>query len=655
MKTALIKELNTILKNFPEFWSEGSLSRSIVIDALINKNQELLRALIGNDKIKEIYATNIDGVMISDSEKLIALLKYKEHWADSFTKYRNKIGLTSEGKYFEYNTDVVLDFPFKDCVLEGGMTKEQEGKDEVYYNEIIARDEIDRLFSPKVLSKAKRYTKEGVEENITSFSDDDNLIIKGNNLVALHSLKERYEGKVKLIYIDPPYLFKKRISQDNFKYNSNFHKSTWLTFLRNRLQVARELLSDNGSIWIHMNDEGMHYLKVLADDVFGENHFVATLPRKIRDGKSDVPFNLSQEFDWILVYTKASESDYIFGREVERKYYETEDFPGRPWRTADLTKQTTIKERPNSNFTMVNPKTAKEYPVNPKRSWAVTMDTFESYYSKGGIGFPDDYDFMDGERPFRRIFKEEDDEKQKQKPSAVNSDFLVRNFIKDLMLNTKNKDGNDEIDALFGRDEFDYAKPENLIMSMLKVVTKEKDLILDFFMGSGTTQAVAHKMNRQYIGIEQMDYINELSVPRLQKVIEGEQGGISKEVNWQGGGSFVYAELMELNYQFIHKINEASHYGELEELFELMKVEAHLNYQIELDQVLQTEYELDGVTQLVSFADLPLVQQKQLLIELLDKNQLYVNASEMDDIDMKVDGKDRLFTQSFYGLDKKVL
>lgn len=204
MDTTLLKTLKEIFKQFPNFWNGETLQRSHVIDAIQKKEADVIKALINNEKIKKIYSTDIDGVLIFDFDKMISLLKYKEYWADSFTKYRNKVGLTSEGKYLDYSSDVVLDFPFKDCVLEGGMTKEDQGKEEVYYNEVIARDEIDRLFSPKVFTNTKRYTLDGVEENVTQFNGD-NLIIKGNNLIALHSLKERYKSKIKLIYIDPPY------------------------------------------------------------------------------------------------------------------------------------------------------------------------------------------------------------------------------------------------------------------------------------------------------------------------------------------------------------------------------------------------------------------------------------------------------------------
>ncbi|EHC5832639.1 site-specific DNA-methyltransferase [Escherichia coli] len=638
MQTKLIRELNKVLKAFPQFWNGDELHRSKVVDAIENKKPDIIKALVENEKIKTFYGTNIDGIFIFDFDKLCKLLKYKEYWANSFTKYRNKLGLTSDGKYLDYSSDVVLDFPFKDCVLEGGMTKEDQGKDEIYYNEIIAHDEIDCLFSPKVFTNAKRYTKNGVTANIESYNNDDNLIIKGNNLIALHSLKERYAGQIKLIYIDPPY----NTGSDSFKYNDRFNRSSWLTFMKNRLDVARSLLMDEGIIFIHCDDNEQAYLKVLMDDIFGEENFIGTIPRKTRNGKSDVSYKFSQDYDWIISFTKkASKKSNLFQRTVDRKYYKSNDFEER-WRLADLTKQTTPEERPNSNFTMVNPKNGDEYPVNPKRSWAVTKETFLDYYKQGRIVFPGDYDFLNITRPSMRVFESSDE----GKASYVSSDFVI-----DLENGFENTKGNKQVDEIFGSRAFSYAKPEEILKQIISATTNEGDLVLDFHLGSGTTAAVAHKMGRRYIGIEQMDYINDITVPRLQKVIEGEQGGISKDVNWQGGGSFVYAELMELNAYFVHEIQKAQSNEELEKLFAVMKTEAHLNYQVALENVLSAEYEMDGIPRKVAFSELELHEQKQLLIEILDKNQLYVNASEMDDSDLNISESDKAFTRSFYGME----
>lgn len=614
---------------------EGVLNKNKLADLARQYSPELLNLLRSDTKMSKHFFSKLDnGVFVFKKDTFLQFLNNKEFLPDSFTAYKTKIGLATGDKYLSENNEVVLNFPYKDCVLEGGQTKEDAKRQELFFNETLAPTEINRLLDDKVLTNFKLYDKDG-EHGVEELSDTDNLIIKGNNLIALHSLKKRYKDSVKVIYIDVPYYFRKNIG-DAFQYNSNFKMSTWLVFLKNRLEIAKELLREDGSIWIHTGEDGMHYLKVLADAVFGQDKFVGTLPRKVRDGKSDVSFNFSQDFDWILVYTKGVESQAIVGREVERKYYETPDFPNRPWRAADLTKQTTVKERPNSDFTMINPKTGKEYPVNPKRSWAVTRDTFDEWYQSGGIGFPDDYDFMKGDRPFRRVFKDED--MTKSKPTYASSDTLLKDFITNLLAKTKNKDGNGEITELFSRDKFSYAKPERLIKEILQISTQEGDVVLDFFMGSGTTAAVAHKMNRQYIGIEQMDYIETVSVERLKKVISGEQGGISKDVNWSGGGSFIYAELKNDAQDFKNAIVEATTAEKLLELFDFAKKSSFLSYRIDPKKLKASEFE-----------KLSLAEQKQILLEIIDNNNLYVNYSDIDDADYQISAEDKRLNHAFYG------
>jgi len=641
LNTKINDAIKEVLQQFGDkYFIEDVVNKNKVIQDLDGYDAPLLEAFISNETIKRNFTIDIAGNIVMQTNKLIELFEADEYWQDSYTKYSKKIGLTAGGKFIDESTDVVLDFPYKDTVLKASMSKEDTDKDDLrpdepFLNEVIAKEEIDVLLDKKILVNAKKYDENGVHE-LDSFSEDDNLIMKGNNLLALNTLKEKYAGKIKLIYIDVPYYFRKTLSDDAFKYNSNFKLSSWLVFLKNRLSVARELLTVDGSIWINISENGMHYLKVMADSIFGDEHFIGTVPRKTRDGKSDVPFNFSQDFDWLLVYTKSSEDSAVVGRKVNRKYITTEDFPDRPWRRADLTKQTTLKERENSNFVMINPKTGKKYPPNPKRSWAVTKDTFKHWYDKGGIGFPDDYPFMTGKQPFRRVFKDEDEKNDKL--SSVRSDFLLREFIITLMTKSKNKQGNDEIDELFSRDEFDYAKPEELIRSIIDVTTSEKDLVLDFFMGSATTQAVAHKMNRRYIGIEQMDYINTVSVPRLQKVIEGEQGGISEDVEWKGGGSFVYVELMEKNRGFLKSIQNAKTLAELQDVLDFMLEEAEIDFRVDLEKA---ESELEGKS---------LNEQKKCLIKIIDKNQLYYNYSEIDDENVRdlIEDNDYAFNKSFY-------
>lgn len=630
------QELEELLSQHKNFLVEGVLNKNKLAELARRYDPELLNVLMEDEKVASHFFSTLEtGIQIFKKDVFLQFLNNKEFLPDSFTAYKTKIGLATEnGQYLSENKNVVLNFPYKDCVLEGGQTKEDSKRQEIFFNETLAPTEINRLLDDKVFTNFKRFDKDG-EHEVEDINDTDNLIVKGNNLIALHSLKKRFKGLIKVIYIDVPYYFKKNVG-DSFQYNSNFKMSTWLTFIKNRLEIAKELLREDGSIWIHTGEDGMHYLKVLCDSIFTPKNFVGTIPRKTRDGKSDVPFNFSQDFDWILVYTKGNEEDSIVGREVTRKYYETPDFPNRPWRTADLTSQRTIIERPNSNFTMINPKTGKEYPVNPKRSWAVTKDSFEEWYSKGGIGFPDDYSFMKGNRPFRRVFKDED--LDKEKPTYVSSDTLLKDFISDLLSKTKNKNGNDEITKLFSRDDFSYAKPEKLIEDILKISSKENDIVLDFFLGSGTTAAVAHKMNRQYIGIEQMEYIESVSVERLKKVIAGEQGGISKDLNWTGGGSFVYCELKNDAQKFKDAIIHVASTDQLLTLFEQAKKSSFLSYRVDPKKLRKQDFE-----------KLSLAEQKQILSEIIDNNNLYVNYSDIYDGDYQVSEQDKKLNRYFYG------
>lgn len=637
----LYHELEQLLRmNSRYCMDDGTLLKNRIVEDALSLNPLLVKLLLGNDKIKAVFFQDVEGVMVFDKVKFQRFVSDTQFLGGSYTMFKNKIGLTDEnGRFISESREVVLSWPYKDCVLEGGQTKEEAKRNEIFWNETLAPDEVNRLTEPKVFSHFKRYDKNG-EHEVEHLTNADNFIIKGNNLLALHSLKKKYAGKVKLIYIDPPYFFRKSPSSDTFKYNSNFRLSTWLTFMRDRLECAKDLLQTSGTIWINMGDDGMHYLKMVADQVFGSEHFVGTLPRRTRNGKSDVPFNFSQDFDWLLVYTNVDEKKSVMGRTVERTYYETDDFPGKPWRLADLTKQTTAKERGNSYFTMVDPKTGKEYPASEKRTWCVTKDTFQYHYNRGYIVFPDDYDFLNISKPYSRKFKYEDDANGKL--SSVISDCQIQQFLKALLYDCKNETGNDEIDQLFGRDEFGYAKPENLVKTIMEVTTCEGDLVMDFFSGSGTTAAVAHKMGRRYIGCEQIDNQIELNKKRLCQVIEGEQGGVSKAVGWQGGGSFVYCELAKANDKFADEIEQAETSEQLKDIWGRMKATDYLNYKVDIKEVDANAESFDGLS---------LEDQKRFLIECLDKNLLYVALSDIDSNEYGVTEEDRRLTREFYRKD----
>ena len=632
------EKLTTLLKTHSDFLDDaGELIPAAVRDHAWQLNHDLIKLLLTDDAIKATFFDEIEGHWVFNHNTFINYITDKNFLANSYTRFRNKVGLNIEGKFLRERGEISLVWPYKDCVLEGGQTKEEEKRKEIFFNETLAQDEINRMFDPKVLTHWKRHTADG-ERDVTDIQRDENgtlrenLIIKGNNLIALHTLKQQFRGQVKLIYIDPPY----NTGSDSFGYNDNFNHSSWLTFMRNRLEVARDLLKDDGIILIHIDDQEMHYLKVVADDIFDRDNFIATVPRKTRSGKSDVPYKLSQDFDWMLMYTKgASKKDNLFQRDVSRRYHRTFDFPDE-WRLSDLTTQRTIHERPNSDFTLVNPRNGEGFPVNPNRCWGITKDSVDEYLRKGKIVFPGDYDFLNIKRPSMRVFKSEDIGKM----AYVSSDFLNQ-VMDELLKSMVNSKGTDEIVEIFGRKAFAYPKNELLMQRIIEYTTEENDIVLDFHLGSGTTAAVAHKMGRQYIGIEQMDYAETLPVERLKKVIAGEQGGISESVNWRGDGDFIYCELMHYNQAYMDKIQSAHSSEALVALWQDIAENAFLNWYV------NPEMPEAAINDFIAIDDVE--KQRHCLAELLDKNQLYVNLSEVEDADFEVSAEDKALNKAFYG------
>ena len=641
------EKLTKLLKTHPDFVDDtGELLRDKVKLYAWDFDHDLINLLLTDEEVESKFFEEINGRWIFNNNTFVDYINDKNFLSDSYTQFKNKIGLNIDNRFLRERGEVALVWPYKDCVLEGGQRREEEKRQEIFFNELLAQDEINRMFDPKVLTNWKRHTVDG-EQNVIEIQRDENgtirenLIIKGNNLIALHCLKEQFRGKVKLIYIDPPY----NTGSDSFGYNDRFNHSSWLTFMKNRLEIAKELLRDDGLIFIHIDDNEMHYLKVLTDDIFGRNNFIATVPRKTRSGRNNVPYNLSQDFDWMLMYAnKASKKDDLFQRSVSRKYYQTSDFPDDEWRLSDITVQATIHERQNCNFTMVNPKNGEEFPVNPDRCWGFPEDSFDDYYKRGKVVFPGDYDFLNIRKPALRVFKSEEIAKKGDNfdKSSVSSNFLNK-AMDELLKDMVNEKGTDEIIELFGKKAFAYPKNELLMQRIIEYTTKEGDIILDFYLGSGTTAAVAHKMNRQWIAIEQMDYVEKESMERMKKVIAGERGGISKSVDWQGGGNFIFCELKQHNEAFMERIRSAEYSEELFDILDEMSTASFLNWYI------NPEFPEEAADYFISIDDID--KQKQLLAELLDKNQLYVHLSEIEDEKFDVSESDKALNKEFYGGD----
>lgn len=626
VETKIMQVVRSVLSHFGNKYidTNGTLKRNKVIEDLDHYDKDLMSALLANKMIHDQYTKKIADTVVFELNKFIDVFEYKEFWQDSFTKYSNRIGLTVDNRFINDSDDVVLDFPYKDTVLKASMNKEdadqEVGVDEPFLNETLAYSEISELFEPKVLVNAKRYDKNG-EQKATSFNNDDNLIIKGNNLIALHSIKNKFAGKVKLIYLDPPYNTTK-----DFDYNDNFTHAAWLTFMKSRLEIAWQLLADNGTIWISIDDNESHYLKVLADSIFGRQNFL----NEIVWQRAYAPINLKKTFskshDYIQVYAKNNSSEKELNRlprsqEANSRYKNPDNDPRGPWQSDNLSVGPAVKE---NIYEITTPSGRKVLPPDG-RSWLYPKDKLKEMINDNKIWFGKDGNNV-----------------PRLKRYLSNVKGVVAQTLWTYQEVGHNQDAKREIKKLFnGKDVFGTPKPERLISRILTLGSNENDLVLDFFMGSATTQAVAMKMHRRFIGIEQMDYINTVSVPRLQKVIAGEQGGISKNVNWQGGGSFIYAELMEKNMGYLKDLQKATTLDELDSVYQRMKQGADYDFRVDLKK-----YENDSARKKLSFNE-----QKNLLLKMLNKNQLYFNEANIDDANVRdlLSDSDYQFNKSFYG------
>lgn len=615
------QELERLLLQKEEFLVEGALNKNKLAELARQYDSMLLNLLMSEPTISNhFFSTLEEGIMIFKKDTFLQFLNNKEFLPDSFTAYKTKIGLaTSDNRYLSENNEVVLNFPYKDCVLEGGQTKDDAKRQEIFFNETLAPSEINRLLDDKVLTNFKRFDKDG-EHEVEELNNTDNLIIKGNNLITLHSLKKRFAGRIKMIYIDPPY----NTGKDSFNYNDHFNHSSWLTFMKNRLEVAWDLLAEDGTIWISIDDSESHYLKVLADSVFGRENFL----NEVIWQRAYAPVNLKKTFsrshDAILVYAKNNSSEKELNKlprdEVASNRYKNPDNdPRGVWQSDNLSVGPAVE---SNIYEIITPSGRSVYPPEG-RSWLFNKTRFREFLDDNRIWFGQDGNNVPRIKRFLSEVK----------------DGVVAQTLWTYQEVGHNQDAKKEIKNLFeGQAVFGTPKPEKLIQRIIQLGSDEGDLVLDFFMGSATTQAVAHKMNRQYIGIEQMDYIETVAVERLKKVIDGEQGGISKDVDWQGGGSFVYAELKNDAQDFKESILKATTTEELFELFNTAKTSSFLSYRIDPKKLKASEFE-----------KLSLAEQKQILSEIIDHNNLYVNYCDIDDQSYSISEQDKRLNRAFYG------
>ena len=652
----LLDNLKLLLQKDERLISEGELLKNKIIELALKLDKDLIKLLLSDEKMKEVFFVDVDGVLVFDNEKFIRFVSNKQFLPDSYTAFKNKIGLTVDEKFLSEKKEVVLSWPYKDCVLEGGMTKEDQKRDEIFWNETLAPDEISRLLDPKVFTNAKRIDKNGEHlilslrgaerrSNLIFKTDEngdikDNLIIKGNNLLALQSLKKRFVGKVKLIYIDPPYYFHENKTEDTFNYNANFKLSSWCVFMKNRLEIAKDLLSKNGAIFIQIDDDGLPYLKVILDELFGIENCITTIAVKVTS-ESGVKVSANKPVrvkETILCYSKSSDWKYNRQFVIDGTYdpnysyfvENPDDEPAR-WKIInikdkflEITKNKKIFEEDLYNFQIENKNNI--FSVRD-----ISKGLKEKYFSKDKNRFV----VLNKKNKSTILWKNGEVIFFANKVRTINNKEFSVKYLSDIWIDISW----DGIAKEGGVTLKKGKKPERLLERIINMSTNRGDIVMDFFAGTGTTCAVAHKMGRQYIGVEQLDYGENSAVVRLKNVINGDQTGISKSVDWKGGEDFVYLEFMKWNESFVEKIKKAKTKDELKKLWEIVKEKAFLSYKVDVKAI--GEYAKD-------FEDLFIEDQKRFLLECLDKNHLYVNYSEIDDEEYGVSVEDRRLNREFY-------
>ncbi|WP_121292628.1 site-specific DNA-methyltransferase [Helicobacter pylori] len=613
-----------------------------LLDALINRftkerletlilqnDEELLTFMLenqnANDYKNAFFKTIANSLVFNQKALLECLTKELEN---SFTRFENKIGLYSQGnpkRPIKSSELVVLNFPFKDNVLLGNAKDNSTKSKELFYHEILHKKEIDTLLKKKALCRFEMHGEGDLESALQD--KNTNYLIKGNNLIALHSLKKKFAKQVKCIYIDPPY----NTGNDSFNYNDNFNHSSWLVFMKNRLEAAREFLSDDGVIFVQCDDNEQAYLKVLMDEIFGRDNFVSCF---VWEKTSNSLSRIRIKTEYILCYEQ-TKFRLIFNGDMAE---EGQDFPI----LNEVNAKRTLQFPPNSiyfktfngvikptkfnkmelidDLRIVNKTNSNMVRINAKFKW--TQDKLDDEIKEGTT-----FVIKSDEFSMRYIRK---GDREVKVSNVFNAECGVTTNIK----------ATSEIKILFANsntDLFSTPKPEALISRILEISTNKNDLVLDFFAGSGTTCAVAHKMKRRYIGIEQMDYIETITKERLKKVIEGEQGGISKKCDFKGGGSFVYAELKEVNLEVKKQILNAKSKSECLTIFNDLNGRFLKRTDCKIDEIHSEE-----------FQNLDLNEQKRICCTLLDANEDYLNLGDMDEDTWGIDGITKKYNEIFY-------
>ena len=631
---SLIDDLTALLATEPSYIIDGKVAKDIIVESALNLDTTLLDLLASDQMMAKQFFKKTKDYLIFDKVKFQKFILNKDFLPDSYTQFQINIGLSTEEDYIKDDDRVVLNWPYKDCVLEGGQDSEDTKRSEIFWNETLAPDEITRLLKPKVLSGVQKFDEKGVKVKKIDLSENNNLIIKGNNLLALNTLKSRYGSRVDVIYIDPPYYFDENKASDTFSYNSNFKLSTWLTFMKNRLEISRKLLSPKGVIFISTNDEGVYYLKMLCDEVFGNDKYITNFIWKKRSGGGNDSEGVAMDHEYILCYGNVAGLRKLEFNDEQLKKYEFEDSKiatHGPYSLKNL-HDSSLQDSKGLHHDIVCPDgsilSGKDY------QWKCNKETFDERYEDDRIVFQ-----QDKNGKWRVQYKIYLYENKGQLIYDENGKIIQKGIIPNAMLDgvASNSDGTKDLKTLFPevKKVFSYPKPVKLIKHLLKIVDNKNAIVLDFFAGSGTTAHATLDLNKEdggnrlFVLIEQMDYIETLTVERMKRA--------TKHFNFNSG--FVYLELLELNQMFISRIKKANGKAQLIDIWKEMLEKAFLGYRASDSKLLETK-----TIEKLSETDL-----KKFLLDAIDNNMLYVPVTEIEDTDYGVDSVTLEYNKQFFG------
>ena len=669
-QSRIIEELIKTLKENKSYVIENKLNKTLIVDHAFQMNEELLTLLLNNEHLKNYFFANVNKTLVFDKIAFQEVITNKQLLDDSFTKYKKDIGLNIEEPSANFN-NVVLNWPYKDCVLEGGQSNESENREEVFWNENISRDEIDLLLRPKVFAsgelvsqkKEKRFTSKG--DNF--FSESKNFLIHGNNLIVAHTLNEKFSNSIKLVYLDPPY--NTPGEANTFSYNNSFNHSTWLTFMKNRIEVSKSLLKSDGILCIAIDDNEYAYVKVLCDEIFGRDNFLGSVVVQIKKEGRTVDQFFSTSHDYMVFYakdkTKAKIYDLPITEDELEKFTDKDSYGSFRWRDFIRTGgNSTPKERPKQFFGIYVDKTTNKIiglgdkdTKNPPEKYA-PLKIFIRNSKNGEVESIDPKKFQNNgniktffplnkngghqvwawssiEKIFDAIESEEIQLINGKIKRKARSKFGIKptTMWYDSEYNAT-AHGTNLLKKLFnGKKVFSYPKSVFTMQDLLQITLDKDDTVLDLFAGSATTAHALCNLNRKdggnrnFILVEQMSYCLSTTKERIKKVLNEQTE------------NFIYLDLQELNANIFDRINQIKTYDDAKKIINELHGYEYLNVQRDIDNIF-------GSLNKIKDANIEFI--RSTLVEILDKNQMYLSYSEINDKKHKISNEIKKLNNLFY-------